>query len=521
MKEITKITFYGQDFTPLADAEVRGHELEDKIDGCNGLTYRALLEQFVTDYTVKGYTIPKKDPEYDLEDDPNGNLLYSYVKDTIYFSKWVGVFRKKNFSGTFRGENFEERTKAFDITLEIRCRFDTGEKAFFLLAMLLSLTNDKPPVNPKLVNVAFHQVMDIFLLFMFKNQLAEAAKKGIFRKYQRFENNDSRPHGTIDIARHIRENMRLNHGKIAYHYREFAANNPVNHLILAACKRLREKFPWLCETFIDCEEDVHSTLNMLQTELGYSKTNVRNIVKENLRPITHPYFLEYEDLRKTCLKILRDESVSIFDADDAQCSEETESLCVDVTWLWEKFLEHCLERLLPPGLSLTTQGINNRGKPIFYKWAGEEYKPLSKYAKPDFVLWPGEGRNRAIGILDAKFKRRWNNFFQEKDSSFTDVDSNKCFRDMVVFRSPRTGVVFPFREEGGEEGPYLKEYHIGIPIPGDVAPRFDMIRVPVPPEAGTNFEEWYQVLEPSVEQVLNGYIQKIAAPQPPGPSGQS
>lgn len=129
------------------------------------------------------------------------------------------------------------------------------------------------------------------------------------RKYQYFKNNDSRPHGTIDSSHHIHKNMELNNGKIAYNYRRFTANNSVNRLILAIYKRLYEKYSMLCETYINSDYSICSMLKMLESEIGYSKTNVCNIIKENLYPITHSYFQEYKDLRKTCLKILCDENV--------------------------------------------------------------------------------------------------------------------------------------------------------------------------------------------------------------------
>ncbi len=493
MKEITKITFYGKDFSPIDQidkAKVKGHErehkLEEEIGGCPGLTYHVLLERF-----VEKYRIPKA----------GKSLVFS--ADSTKFGKWVGVFRDKKFK--------EETTKKeFDITLEISCRLDTDENAYFLAAMLLCL--EPEALSRKLkdlerVTITFRQVMDIFLLFLFRNQLAEAVKKGIFRKYQRFENNDSRPHGTIDIARHIRENMGLNNGTISYHYRELTADNPVNRLILAAYKRLREKFPTLCEEHISREESLYSTLKMLQTGLGYSKTNARNIVKENLRPITHPYFLEYEALRKTCLKILRDENVSIFDADD--CAEETESLYEDVTRLWEKFLESRLRKKLEeskgPGLSLTAQDI----KPIF-----AERKGKGNTSRPDFVLWLGQQRNRrAIAILDAKFKPDWNKFFcgsSSEANTAIDADRNKCFRDMVVFRALRTGVIFPFskKEENSENDPYPETYHIGYHIIGLHA-MFDMVRVRVPQEGGKSFAAWYQELEQNVDKALKDYLEKL------------
>lgn len=470
-----KVTFYGRDFTPISAAGVKGHLLGEPIDGCGGLTYSGLLQQFAEKYKIPG----------------SEHSLYFYANHTM-FGGCVGVFRHKNFQ--------EATTKnPFDITLEIRCRFDAEDKgASFLAAMLLCLTNEGLPfAENETVSLTFQQVMDVLLLFLFKKQLAGAAQKGIFRKYQRFENNDSRLHGSIDVARHIRENMGLERGSIAYHYRELTANNPVNHLILAAYRRLCEKYPTLCETHINRSERVYSTLNILQTELGHSKTRVRNIVTANLRPVTHPYFSEYEELRKTCLKILRDEGVSIFDADSC---EETESLHVDVTRLWEQFLEfHLKKQAEQLGLTLTAQDE----KQLF-----AERK--DKSSNPDFVLWQG-GQARAI--LDAKFKPLWNKFFSGSSlgeggrNPAIDDDINKCIRDMVVFRARRTGVIFPFPETEGKNGLYHKAYHIGGSDGG--APWFDMVRVSVPQRGEESFEDWYQKLESAVNQALKDYLNEI------------
>lgn len=477
MSEVTKITFYGKDFTAISEAGVFNHDSGEKIDKIGEQSrYKHLLGAFIFKYW--------ETKKIDLD----------FPKNRALFYKYVGVFRIRELE--FGGETY-------DVTLEISSRFDTGKKAYFLAAMLLCL-DPKDLILEKLdkVNISFHQVMDIFLLFMYKNQLIEAAKKGIFRKYQRFENNGSRPRGTIDIARHIRENMGLKNGKIAYHYRELTANNPVNRLISAAYKRLCEKFPTLCEERINTEESVSSTLKTLQTELGYSRTNVRNIVKENLRPITHPYFLEYEDLRRTCLKILRDENVSIF---DANCSEETEALYVDVTRLWEKFLESRLREKLKgvAGLSLTAQ----HSKSIFPELDIDKRK--GNKARPDFVLWPGGQQDRrAIAILDAKFKPHWDDFFRQPEANAAiNADRDKCFRDMLVFQARRTGVIFPFQERENDPdknhiGCHL-DYRIGIS--DDI---FDMVRVLVPRE-GESFDAWYRELVLAADGALNVYLLKL------------
>lgn len=314
--------------------------------------------------------------------------------------------------------------------------------------------------------------------------------------------------------------MGLESGNIAYHYRELTANNPVNRLILAAYKRLCEKHPTLCENRIKNDERVYPTLKMLQMELGYSKTNVRNIVKENLRPVTHPYFSEYEALRKTCLKILRDENVWIFDAED--CTDETESLYMNVTELWEKFLESRLrEKLEEPkyrGLELTTQGReqggkwdDKKGKRIFFERDSGQYdKRYNKYSKPDFVLWR---EKEALAILDAKFKRFWGEFFSGEDgtnSTTINDDINKCIRDMEVFQVRRTGVIFPSWKEDNQNGSNNEKYHISFYIgKRDVsAPVFDMVRVPVPPTE-KSFENWCKLLEKDVDQVLEVYLNDL------------
>lgn len=470
VRGMKKITFYGQDFSPLTDAEYRlgGDSKKIPVDDerCK------LLETFCASYT----TVKLRFPE-----------------NIELFNEYVGVFRIKKLK--FEGETY-------DVTLEIRCRFDTDKHAFFLMAMLLCLTGEdfqEHFIEPE-VNITFHQVMDIFLLFMFKYQLADAAQKGIFRRYQRFENNDSRPHGTIDIARQIRENMGLNNGRISYHYRELTANNPVNRLILAAYKRLCEKYPTLCERRIDQDERVYSTLNMLQTELGWSKTSLRNIVKDNLRPVTHPYFSEYEALRRTCLKILRDEGVSIFDADD---SEETDAIYFDITRLWEKYLEFQFNRL-----DLKSKGLELKAqKSDTFLTSEQGGAGINKEAKPDF-RFKKDGKN--IAILDAKFKPQW----KKRSNDYLTADIDECIRNLVVFWAGRTGVIYPTNDSQStlEELNIVgkktckREYH---------KPFFDVVEVAVPAVPETSgeddemFRAWSEKLNESVSGILKEYLKKL------------
>lgn len=475
-----KITFYGKDFSPISEAKMKTEGLSDPVpmDKDNS----ELLRKF-----VEVYGLPKEDSK------DNGSRL-SFYANNIMFGKWVGVFRKKNFE--YNGE-------IYDVTLEIRCRFDTDEKAFFLAAMLCCPDpKELETIKPE-VNITFHSVMDIFLLFMFRNQLANASKKGILRRYQRFENNDSRPHGSIDIARHIRENMGLKNGKIAYNYRELTANNPVNRLILAAYDRLREKYPKLCDKHITNNESVFSTLKTLQTEIGFFKTNARNIVKENLRPITHPFFSEYEDLRKTCLKILRDENVWIFDAD---CFEETDAICFDITRLWEEYLEYHFKSLLKKQ-ELKVFELETQRRYIFLNFAKKEIEnkkgAIKKEARPDFLFKKG-GQNYAV--LDAKFKNAW----EEREHKYLTADIDECIRNLAVFWTYRTGVIYPTESTGDVYVLNIFGNETGeVEDPPKHFLRFDVVKVAVPETGELSFEDWLGQLNENVSEILSKYLEQL------------
>ena len=59
-------------------------------------------------------------------------------------------------------------------------------------------------------------LFDFLLVDILFKQIKEANPKGLFRTYRRFEKNDDRLKGTIDISRHIRLNAGQNNGKVAY-----------------------------------------------------------------------------------------------------------------------------------------------------------------------------------------------------------------------------------------------------------------------------------------------------------------
>lgn len=117
-------------------------------------------------------------------------------------------------------------------------------------------------------------------------------------------------------------NIGQNNGKIAYTYRENTINNYLNHLIIVTYEYLKKKYPELVEQNIDNDLNIRGILERLRNEIGYNPIGIKFLIKNNQKTISHPYFIEYEDLREICLKILRHEALSIWEAD----KERTKSI---------------------------------------------------------------------------------------------------------------------------------------------------------------------------------------------------
>ena len=76
------------------------------------------------------------------------------------------------------------------------------------------------------VNISFENRLYFFLIYLFPNYLKSAFKKGIYKEYHKFEYNDNRVRGNIDIVKHLKYNIPFA-GNIAYSTRELTAQNNV------------------------------------------------------------------------------------------------------------------------------------------------------------------------------------------------------------------------------------------------------------------------------------------------------
>lgn len=435
-----------------------------------------------------------------------------YNSDRSIFDGLVGIVRKKIVIDRKRlfqiGEDEETFYYSFDVILQISTRYDNCEednlngkhfvtKPFFLSTLLLAnklkLNNNTVPHNDE-------QLLDYLMVFYFKTILSDACQKGYYRKYVVFEKNDDRLRGSIDVARHIRLNMGLDNGKIAYRSKENTINNNLNRLIITTYDYLKSKYYSLVADNIDSDYSVYPYIQFLKREIGFVNENVSAMISDNIRPISHPLYHEYEELRKLCIKILRGESASFFDGNS---KNDVQGILFYLPDLWEKYLETSVLSkacnlsaynlsVQPP---IETFGTKVTEESTSYTYTQETY--------PDFAF---EVEKKYFLILDAKFKPHWDkvafSVLYGKQSSIGNYyleDYDKCIRDMVDLGAHSTGIIFPSHRT--ELDLRVIEHSVSN---NNLMLKFFLLPVAVPfVDVDSNYEEWNTEFEENVNRFLH------------------
>jgi len=402
--------------------------------------------------------------------------MYSMFANEYYFGGFVGVVR----SDLVVGEDIHFAESPFSdgdilsVTITLLSRFD-GDNPYFLSTML-SRKNIEFSGN----NVLFssENFLDYFLWFRFKKELEEAYIKGFFRTYRNFENNDARPRGSIDIARHIKHNAGLDNGKIAYSYRENTENNFLNHLILSAYKHINKKYPELTS-----DGEVGMIISELKAVTGGNEYRPNELIMKNIRPISHPFYTEYENLRKTSIMILNDEGISVFNP----VEEYSNGILFYIPYLWELYLEDVIKDGIRKNKELKEKNISVEAQNKIMVFSKKQDRYVQK-TYPDFVFYQKNDEElKPFMILDAKFRPVWKNAINKKSRSLGDLDDyDKCIRDMNSINAHATGVVFPVNEfEIPEETVF--EHKISEYNQYDV---FYTLPVIIPTTEGKTYERW-------------------------------
>ena len=239
--------------------------------------------------------------------------------------------------------------------------------------------------------------IDRFCVFLFPMALKSALAKGLFKAYRRYEYNDANIRGAIDVARHLRTNEPFR-GRVAYATREHTVDNPMLQLTRHAIEFIKAG-PYR-EILTRAETDVKEAVDLVVAATPtYVRQQRAKVIGQNLRPVRHPYFIEYALLQKISLQILRHERMS-----HGAGRNELAGVVFDGAWLWEEYLNKVMSDA--PGLGVGGELVHSRNK--------AKEKPLHVYAPsrhpiyPDF-LWRSTSEDKKVQkwevVLDAKYKK--------------------------------------------------------------------------------------------------------------------
>ena len=336
----------------------------------------------IADNNYKGVSIDKSDIENIKQ---FANKKIKYLKENNLF-----ILSKNSFKDDIENSDIieldEVNNKIYsnnimgfigynDTQIKITSRFTpNSDKDYFLHYMLQKV------FYSNIFNWEYTTERDYsfdFLIYMFTHFFQKAIRQGIFKSYQNREYNDANVRGVIDINRHIKNNIPFN-GKIAYNTREYSYDNNITQLIRHTIEYINTK----SRGILNINEDIKSgVFQIIEATKRYDKNKRQSIINKNLKKLNHPYFYEYEPLRKICIQILRHEELKY-----GREENKIYGILFDGAYLWEEYIYTILKDLdfLHPRNKEKTDGINLLNK----KWT----------VYPDFYNY-----NKQI-VLDTKYK---------------------------------------------------------------------------------------------------------------------
>ena len=336
----------------------------------------------IADNNYKGVSIDKSDIENIKQ---FANKKIKYLKENNLF-----ILSKNSFKDDIENSDIieldEVNNKIYsnnimgfigynDTQIKITSRFTpNSDKDYFLNYMLQKV------FYSNIFNWEYTTERDYsfdFLIYMFTYFFQKAIRQGIFKSYQNREYNDANVRGVIDINRHIKNNIPFN-GKIAYNTREYSYDNNITQLIRHTIEYINTK----SRGILNINEDIKSVVfQIIEATKRYDKNKRQSIINKNLKKLNHPYFYEYEPLRKICIQILRHEELKY-----GREENKIYGILFDGAYLWEEYIYTILKDLdfLHPRNKEKTDGINLLNK----KWT----------VYPDFYNY-----NKQI-VLDTKYK---------------------------------------------------------------------------------------------------------------------
>ena len=335
----------------------------------------------------------------------------SYELDKLYIlRKEEETYKTTNLMGVIYYRNNKEQ---FEALIRIGSRFDEDENGKInpnqpFLTYMLSMAFEgifldwKPPVGES-------KIWDLLLIFLFSFYIKKAIIKGLYKEYINFKYNNYNFKGVLDCHRHIITNIPFL-GKVSYNLRERTPDNPTMHLIRHADCYIKEKrisFYNSLLTQIDVSEFLKQ---VIENTPSFNSRNIQKTLKQTNKPVNHPYFVEYENLRKISRMLLMDEGTSLY---DPKKEEEIYGVLFDGAWLWECFVGKLISEL-----KFNHNRKSNRH--IFVKNGKGSFRP-------DFF---SKDNNC---VLDAKYK----------DWDYPNSDIYQVISYMYLLKLEKGGIIFP------------------------------------------------------------------------------
>lgn len=310
-----------------------------------------------------------------------------------------------------------------------------------------------------------------FLLFLFPSMLKSAMSQGLYKEYRRFQHNDDRIKGTIDINRFIHLNVPFR-GDISYTTREYSYDNTITQLVRHTIEYIQRN-PLGYSILNNDSDTIEYVRQILEATPSYSLRDRQRILNANRRPKVHPYFTKYMDLQHLCVQILRHESLK-YDKE----KDRIHGVLFDGAWLWEEYMNTVLYRL---GFDHPQNKPKIGGLSMFKDQNKDEH--ISKNSR---VLFPDFYNNNSI--LDAKYKHL--------NSGVGREDLYQVVTYMYCRKADHGGYIYP-NEGSSSHNKYQLEGYNGL---------IHLLPVSIPQDK-LNYDAFKQKMEDS-ENILLEYIKK-------------
>lgn len=358
-----------------------------------------------------------------------------------------------------------------DERLVIRSRFSDGESDYFL-QYLLSRVLNLPDIIDLGTGARPDEQFFQLLPFLFPLCLQNAMRKGIYKTYIRRYYNNENVRGTIDIARHIKENTPFT-GKVAYSQREYSYDNALTELIRHTIEYIQRK-PYGQRLLARVKDE---TSMVIEATPGYASGDRSRVIAKNLRtPVRHAYYREYRNLQRLCLLILMHRKYRV-----SASPRRVYGILFDGAWLWEEYVNSLVGDIFYHPMNKSGIGAQR----LFEGNTGKIY--------PDFI---GKDQSHRL-IADAKYKPAEN------------IGSKDYLQVLAYMFRFDAKEGFYFYPESNGAGDKKLRMNAGVSFEKNVAPRDDVFVVKhglMIPRHQTSYDRFASEMANNEKQFREGII---------------